>query len=258
MARSPFGIMQMECDVCDGTGSSISKKDRCMECLGEKIVEEHATLEVNIPRGIIIILLYQYFEGVTDGTKLTLNGQGHTIPGADAGDIIVLVKVTEMDNIKRYGDNLVVEKEITLLEALTGFSFEFTHFDGRLMTIHSSRGDVISPHDLKCVENEGMPKIQNSFLKGHLIFRFRINFPKKLNEHDLAAVERIFPHAHDKTVGHFHSGHKVHEDDYLLTEYTGILEAKSEKSDYDKIHSHDDDDDDQYDDMNGQPECRQM
>lgn len=46
-----------------------------------------------------------------------------------------------------------MEKEITLIEALTGLELVITHLDGRKIRIKSKPGEVIKHDDLKTVEN---------------------------------------------------------------------------------------------------------
>jgi len=51
----------------------------------------------------------------------------------------------------------LLEKEISLLEALTGFDFVLKHLDGKKIRIKNAPGEVIKPDDIKTVENHGMP-----------------------------------------------------------------------------------------------------
>lgn len=44
--------MQAQCTSCKGTGSSITEKDRCKKCHGEKTVKEKKTLEVFVNKGM--------------------------------------------------------------------------------------------------------------------------------------------------------------------------------------------------------------
>jgi len=46
----------------------------------------------------------------------------------------------------RKGADLFVERNITLLEALTGFNFTLDHLDGTKITVSTAPGEVIS-HD---------------------------------------------------------------------------------------------------------------
>ena len=47
---------------------------------------------------------------------------------------------------------MLIEKEINLLEALTGVDFVLKHLDGRKIRIKNKPGEVIKPDDIKTVE----------------------------------------------------------------------------------------------------------
>jgi DnaJ family protein A protein 2 len=70
-----------------------------------------------------------------------------------------------------------MEKEITLLEALTGFDFILTHLDDRKIRIKNSPGDVIKPESQFTVENLGMPFHKRTYQNGNMIITFKIKFP---------------------------------------------------------------------------------
>ena len=74
----------------------------------------------------------------------------------------------------------MLEKEISLVEALTGTSFSFTHLDGRHITISSEPDTVIKPDDLKTVDGLGMPFHKKSFMFGNLFILFKVRFPSKV------------------------------------------------------------------------------
>ena len=52
---------------------------------------------------------------------------------------------------------MVIEKEIPLLDALTGVDFTVTHLDGRHIRIKNNPGEVLKHDDIKVVEGMGMP-----------------------------------------------------------------------------------------------------
>jgi DnaJ family protein A protein 2 len=74
-----------------------------------------------------------------------------------------------------------MEKEISLFEALCGFSFTIKHLDGRTLLVKSSSGHVIKPGDLKEIREEGMPTWKHPFDKGALIIKFNVKFPEYVN-----------------------------------------------------------------------------
>ena len=55
--------------------------------------------------------------------------------------------IQEMDHttFKRQGIDLFMEKDISIVEALCGFTFVVDHLDGRKLAVHNMPGQVISP-----------------------------------------------------------------------------------------------------------------
>lgn len=61
----PSMIQQMQhaCNECKGTGETISDRDRCGQCKGEKVVQEKKVLEVHVEKGM------------QNGQKITFPGE---------------------------------------------------------------------------------------------------------------------------------------------------------------------------------------
>jgi len=76
---------------------------------------------------------------------------------------------------------LLLEKEITLLEALTGVDFVLTQLDGKKIRVKNKLGEVIKPDDIKTVENHGMPFHKQTYKYGNLFIVFKVKFPTSLN-----------------------------------------------------------------------------
>jgi len=74
-----------------------------------------------------------------------------------------------------------MEKEISLLEALTGVDFVLTHLDGKKIRIKNNPGEVIKPDDIKTVIGYGMPLHKTVYKNGNLFIAFKIKFPTKLD-----------------------------------------------------------------------------
>lgn len=77
----------------------------------------------------------------------------------------------------RKGADLVMEKEITLLEALTGVDFVLTHLDGKKIRIRNTPGEIIKPDAMKTVEHMGMPYNKRTYVNGNLFVHFKVKFP---------------------------------------------------------------------------------
>ena len=89
---------------------------------------------------------------------------------------------------KRKGADLLMEKEISLLEALTGIDFVLTHLDGRKLRIKNRPGEVIKPDDIKTVEGHGMPYHKQPYKFGNLFVVFKIVFPESLQSAQISKI----------------------------------------------------------------------
>jgi len=61
-----------------------------------------------------------------------------------AGDLYVRVLIKKHKTFERRGADLFFKKKITLIEALSGVTLEFTHLDGKKFIVASAPGEPIS------------------------------------------------------------------------------------------------------------------
>lgn len=85
----------------------------------------------------------EIFKGTPDGHKYILQGEGDCIPNADPGDVHVIVKVEPNKNFERKGADLIMHKDISLLQALTGIDYTIMHLDGRYTRIKTSPEQIM-------------------------------------------------------------------------------------------------------------------
>ena len=79
--------------------------------------------------------------GMKHGSRIVLRGEaGCTEPGLAPGDIIRVIVQKEHAVFQRAGVDLVMERHISLREALTGCTFNFKHLDGRLLRVTIPEG----------------------------------------------------------------------------------------------------------------------
>jgi len=113
--------VQKTCDDCGGNGVTYRQ---------QKVQE---TLEVHIPKG------------APDGHKINFSEKADEIPDGEAGDVVFVLNEQPHPDYKRKGDDLYLERTISLSEALTGFKMELDSLDGRKLLIQSTPGEVIKP-----------------------------------------------------------------------------------------------------------------
>jgi len=92
---------------------------------------------------------------------------------------------------KRKGADLLIEKEISLLESLCGCDFAIDFLDGSKLRIKSKSGDVIKPDTLMTVEDKGMPFHKNPYKFGNLFILFKVKFPETMNEKQISEVNTV-------------------------------------------------------------------
>ena len=111
--------MQTVCNTCNGTGQTISEKDKCDVCKAQKVVQEKKVLEVHIEKGM------------RHNQKIVFQGEADEAPDTIPGDIVFVVQQKDHKTFTRKGDDLFIEKEITLVEALCGMKMTVDHLDGQ-------------------------------------------------------------------------------------------------------------------------------
>eukprot|EP00029_Vermamoeba_vermiformis_P014348 TRINITY_DN9470_c0_g1_i2.p1 TRINITY_DN9470_c0_g1~~TRINITY_DN9470_c0_g1_i2.p1 ORF type:complete len:389 (+),score=1.11 TRINITY_DN9470_c0_g1_i2:51-1217(+) len=164
-----------ECKPCKGTGYVVEELDSCEKCHGFRVSNEEKIIEVTVS------------PGAKTGTRIKLKGEGDQAPGGSPGDLVVILEEQPHPVFKRQHNDLIVEHELSLIEALTGFQFVINHLDDRLLLIRSNQ--IVSPGDSKLILNEGMPHGTQYQSRGDLIIQFRIKFPE---QHELSQQVRDY------------------------------------------------------------------
>ena len=84
-------------------------------------------------------------KGAPDGHKIHFSEKADEIPDGEAGDVVFVLQEQPHAEYKRKGDDLFLERAISLTEALCGFNMELEALDGRKLIIKSKPGEVIKP-----------------------------------------------------------------------------------------------------------------
>eukprot|EP00934_Nitzschia_sp_Nitz4_P000603 Nitzschia sp. Nitz4//scaffold255_size41878//35876//37226//NITZ4_007412-RA/size41878-augustus-gene-0.44-mRNA-1//-1//CDS//3329544392//603//frame0 len=196
-----------ECETCGGQGAvmevrqigpgMITQMQRaCSACQGQgttaKTKTERKVLECHVEKGM------------QHNQKITFRGMADETPGRETGDVHFIVQEKEHSLFKRKGADLLLMKEISLNQALTGFSFRFNHLDGRDVIMKTRPGQVIHceadeqdsgrtmPYMMK-VPNEGMPSRGNPFVKGNLYVVFHVKFPDSIAPELAEQLRKLLP-----------------------------------------------------------------
>ena len=158
------------------TGATIPLEiERWLMENGMKLFETE-TIYVTVPKG------------VDDGEMVLLKDKGNVINENCKGDIKIFVKIENDSIFRRAGLDLVLEKKITLKEALCGFSFEINYINGKSYTLNNNVGNII-PHGFKkVIPSMGLERDQH---KGNMVIEFNVQFPEKLSESVITSLKNI-------------------------------------------------------------------
>merc|ERR1719405_439954 len=136
-----------KCSTCRGQGVVIQMRQigpgmvqqlqaRCPDCSGGYKVtmkKERQVLEVNVDKG------------ATHNTKLRFSGMGNEQPNTEPGDVVFVLQQKDHAVFKRKGADLLIQKDVALVEALCGFEFVVKQLDGRSLLVKSKPGQIVRP-----------------------------------------------------------------------------------------------------------------
>src|SRR5690242_2734712 len=160
------------CRNCRGTGQVI--EDPCPTCAGSGITTQTRTITVRIPAG------------VKDGQRIRLAGKGAPgRRGGPAGDLFVVVHVSEHKLFGRKGDDLTLTVPVSFAEAALGTTLTVPTLDGSV-SLKVPAGTT-SGRTLR-VRGRGVP---SKGRHGDLLVTVEVAVPATLNPAQRAALEAL-------------------------------------------------------------------
>ncbi|KAG5550561.1 hypothetical protein RHGRI_015501 [Rhododendron griersonianum] len=126
--------------------------------------------------------------GWKKGTKLTFPEKGNEQRGLIPSDLVFVIDEKPHGVFKRDGNDLVITRRISLVEALTGYTAEITTLDGRNLTVPINT--IIGPAHEKVVTGEGMPIPKEPSKRGNLTIKFDV-FPSRLTSEQKNGIKRL-------------------------------------------------------------------
>lgn len=163
--NSMFGQVRTSapCSDCQGSGNTIENK--CNACNGRGTSLKEEILDIDIPAG------------VSNGMQLTMQGYGNDIKNGVSGDLNIIVDEVRELYIRREGGNLIVDKDISIIDAIIGSPISVKTPKGEV-TVNVEPG---SEHGrLIRVRGGGVPDLNYGL--GDLIIVLRIKVPSKISD----------------------------------------------------------------------------
>jgi DnaJ-class molecular chaperone len=120
--------------------------------------------------------------GTENGEVIILSNRGNETSDGMRGDVKVTFLVEEHPLFKRTGLDIIIEKKITLKDALCGFIFDIEHINGKKFSFNSSAGNIIRDGLIKTIPRLGLQRGNEC---GNLNIVFRVTYPDKLSEEQI-------------------------------------------------------------------------
>ena len=172
--NTPFGQIRQTatCPDCGGSGQQVH--DKCKDCRGDGTILTEQTLDVNIPAG------------VSNGMQMNMPGYGNYIRNGMPGDLHIVVEEIRDNSFVREGNNIIVEKTISVLDAIMGANLKVNTPHGEIpITIEpgTEHGKVLR------ISGRGIPDIQLGM--GDLYIKVSIKIPKKIELDEQHILEKL-------------------------------------------------------------------
>ena len=163
---------ERECSNCSGTGAV--PKEVCSACRGHGVIKKNEEVKVRVPAGI------------DAGEMIRLSGMGEAVHGGTPGDLYVKVHVEKDRVFKRVGNDLAMELQIKLSDALLGAVYNVQTLDGEIklkIPQGINFGEVLRVRERGVISDRGH--------RGDLLIKILIKMPAKLSKKTLELLEKI-------------------------------------------------------------------
>jgi molecular chaperone DnaJ len=190
-----------KCSTCDGQGQvreqrrtffgSFSQVKTCVKCHGAGEVPKkpcsacHGAGRVESDREIKIDIM----AGIDDNQIIKVKGMGEAGErGTAVGDLYVRVRVRPSATFARHGNDLVVSRELKLVDVLLGKSIAVPVISGGTIAVEIPAGFNLK-ENLR-ISGQGMPHI-GSRARGDLLVSFVVKAPKKPGAKEKELLEKL-------------------------------------------------------------------
>ncbi|MFO7928905.1 MAG: molecular chaperone DnaJ [Candidatus Humimicrobiaceae bacterium] len=161
------------CKNCNGTGKVV--KDPCKKCGGNGYYRQKKKVRVDIPAGI------------HNGDRLRVTGKGNSLgKGSMKGDLYVNVKVKPYPGMRRDGDNVVSDAEISFAQAALGCKLKVETLDGEEELVIKPG---TQPGTKKIFKAKGMVQL-NGYRRGDHIVNIKVKIPTRLSKEEIELLSR--------------------------------------------------------------------
>lgn len=176
-----------------GFGRQPMKRNRSLNINVEITLEDvltgkDFTAEVSIPGKNKMINIH-IPQGIEHGQQIRYEGMGDdSIQNLRPGDLLVNVMIREHKLFRREGTSLLIDKEISVWDALLGTSLEIKTLDNKTLSINIPAGT--QPETMLSCKGEGLPNMRTK-VRGNLLIKIKLTVPKNLSSTQIEMIKQI-------------------------------------------------------------------
>jgi len=153
------------CTKCAGSGKVPEKK--CSNCGGQGFKKDTSDITVDIPQGI------------QEGETIKYSGMGEAAARPSIpGDLYVRIHVKPHNDFVRNGDTLVIQKTISIPQAVLGSRIDVLSIEGSELSVKIPAG-ISSGTEIE-LPGKGMPRL-NGRGRGSMIVKVKVDIPKRVS-----------------------------------------------------------------------------
>jgi len=132
--------------------------------------------------------------GMIDEQTIRFNKMADEKQGYETGDVVVTLDVEEHPEFIRDGNNLLLEKEISISEAYNPVVY-IKHLNGKTFKVSGEPFDIFGDEDdmLKKITGAGMPVLGEPGKFGDLFVKFKCINKTKITPEIIEVLNKIFP-----------------------------------------------------------------
>lgn len=176
LQRTILGSVQTQvtCPDCQGEGKKASKD--CNACHGDGRSKQDDKIKIKIPAGI------------KNGESIRLSAYGDAgEKGSPAGDLFLRIIVNPHAELKREGDDIYSEAEISISQAILGTSLNVLTAHGKVK-LRIPAGT--QSHTSFRLKSKGSPRLQGRGMGDHFV-RVKIKIPTNISKKQKDILEKL-------------------------------------------------------------------
>ncbi len=162
------------CPTCNGEGRMVETP--CDVCQGEGRVKEEEVITIKIPAG------------VADGMQLSMSGKGNVPPrGGTPGDLLIVIEEEEHPTLKREGNHVIHDLQISFADAALGTHVEVPTIEGRArikIEPGTQAGKVLR------LKGKGIREL-NGYNQGDQLIHVNVWTPQTLSREEVQMLEKL-------------------------------------------------------------------